>query len=84
MIFNWVCYSTIPKFDGRPGNICENVVYFHCHNPDLFLKEFSKSLTDHAYTWYMNLKPGTVHDWEDLVSFFNTKFCCAKSQVYVG
>lgn len=38
------------------------------------LKEFSKSLIDKAYTWYVNLKPGSVGDWEHLVSMFNTKF----------
>ena len=27
---------------------------------DLKLKEFSKSLTKKAYTWYVNLTPGSI------------------------
>lgn len=36
--------------------------------------EFSKSLKDQGYTWDDNLKPGSVHDGEHLVSLFNIKF----------
>lgn len=32
----------------------------YAHNTDLFLREFSKFLTDRVYTWYINLKPGAV------------------------
>ncbi|OVA08654.1 hypothetical protein BVC80_1613g33 [Macleaya cordata] len=28
---------------------------------DLRLREFSKSLTGRAYTWYNNLKPNSIH-----------------------
>lgn len=66
----------VPKFqklDGQKGKTKEHVVRFfgsmgfHAHDTDLFLGEFSKSLTDRAYTRYINLKPCMVHDWEHLV-----------------
>lgn len=34
----------------------------------LDMREFSKSLTNWAYTWYVNLKSGSVHHREHLVS----------------
>lgn len=33
------------------------------HDTELCLREFSKSLTNRAYTWYVNWKPISVHDW---------------------
>lgn len=36
------------------------------------LQKILKVLNERAYTYYVNLKPGT--DWEHLVSLFNTKF----------
>lgn len=48
------------------------------HDATVCLKEFSKSLTDRAYTWYVNLKLGSVRDFEHLVSLFNSKFFCAE------
>lgn len=50
------------KFDGRKGNTKEHVSRFldllgkYAKDPELCLREFSKSLTDRAYTWYFNLK----------------------------
>lgn len=41
---------------------------------DLCLKDFSKSLTDRAYTSYANLKPSTICDWGDIMSLLNAKF----------
>lgn len=52
----------------------------------LYLRKFSKSLTDRAYTWYDNLKPGSVRDCEHLVSLFFCaeehilKFFCAEAK----
>lgn len=31
-------------------------------------------LTNRAYTWYVNRRTGSVHDWKHLASLFNTKF----------
>lgn len=36
---------------------------------DLPIKQFSKSLADWVYTWYVNLKAVLIHDWEHLVFF---------------
>lgn len=44
----------------------------------LRLWEFLKSLRDHVHTWYLNLKPGYIHDWVHIVSTFNTKFFIAE------
>lgn len=60
--------SNFQKFNGRRGNTIEHVSRFidamgpFAHNPELRLREFSKSLTDRAYTWYLNLKPGSIQD----------------------
>lgn len=64
----WAC-SSLPRF----------------HKPlsprmELCFSKFSKSLTDRAYTWYINLKPRTIHDWEHMVSTFNTKFFYAEAK----
>ncbi|CAL5345640.1 unnamed protein product [Camellia sinensis] len=40
----------------------------------LRLREFSKSLTDQAYSWYVNLAPNSVRNWEEMVNKFHTKF----------
>lgn len=44
------------------------------NNKSLCVKEFSKFLTDRAYTWYASLKPSMVHDLLHFVSHFNSKF----------
>lgn len=68
------------KFDGHKGNTKEHVARFldsigkYAKDQKLYLREFSKSLTDRAYTWYLSLKLGTIQDWEHMVSAFNTKF----------
>lgn len=74
------------KFDGHKGNTREHVSHFlyslekYAKDPELCLKEFSKSLTDRAYTWYLNLKPGTIQDWDHMVATFNTKFFFAEAK----
>ncbi|CAL9021274.1 unnamed protein product [Prunus brigantina] len=63
-------------FDGRNGSPKEHVNRFidalgpHASDHNLCLREFSKSLTDRAYTWYTTLAPGSVCNWEDLASKF--------------
>lgn len=70
------------KFDGKKG-------YSHEYCPiyallglldsiQNFLPEFFKSLTDRAYTWYVNLLSWLVHDWENLVSLFHALHILAK------
>ena len=41
---------------------------------DLFLREFSKSLCNWAYTWYISLKSGSIPTWDDMVDVFCTKY----------
>ncbi|KAI5351846.1 hypothetical protein L3X38_004737 [Prunus dulcis] len=38
------------------------------------LREFSKSLTDRAYTWYTTLAQGFIYSWEDLSSRLCKKY----------
>lgn len=74
---------TVPnfqRFDGRKRNTIEHISLFidamwpFAHDPELCLRKFSKSLTDRAYAWYLNLKPGSIQDWDQLVTLFNAKF----------
>lgn len=50
------------------------------HNLEFCLREFSKSLTDRTYVWYLNLKPGSIQDWDHLVTLFNDKFFCDEAR----
>ncbi|XP_028062254.1 uncharacterized protein LOC114265633 [Camellia sinensis] len=74
---------TVPKFvhfDGRKGNAREHVLRFldalgvHREDRNLRIREFSKSLTDRAFSWYANLAAGFISSWEDLVKKFYIKF----------
>lgn len=74
---------TVPKFTkfhGKQGNARENVVRFietlgiHGLNHVLWLREFSKSLTDQTYSWYVNLAPNSIKSWEEMVNKFHAKF----------
>lgn len=47
------------------------------YDDTLCIWEFSKSLTNRAYTQYINLKPGSIRDYVLLVSLLNSKFFCA-------
>lgn len=80
---------TVPnfqRFDSRKGNTIEHVSRFSAamgplaHNPEQCLREFSKSLTNRAYVWFLNLKPGSNHDWDYLVTLFNAKFFCGEAK----
>ena len=52
------------QYDGRKGNVVEHVSKFidtlglYAADENLCLREFSKSLCDRAYTWYIGLKLG--------------------------
>ena len=54
------------KFDGKKGNAREHVIGFlddlgvYASDHKLRLKEFSKSLTDRAYSWFVNLPAGSI------------------------
>lgn len=50
------------------------------HNPELCLREFSKSLTNRAYVWNLNLKHGSIQDWDHLVTLFHAKLFCDEAK----
>ncbi|XP_028104160.1 uncharacterized protein LOC114303224 [Camellia sinensis] len=75
------------KFDGKQGNAREHVVRFietlgvHGSDHSLRLREFSKSLTERAYSWYVNLAPNSIKSWEEMVNKFHTKFFQVQEKV---
>ncbi|KAH7836714.1 hypothetical protein Vadar_004662 [Vaccinium darrowii] len=75
------------KFDGKEGNAQEHMVCFietlgaFSGDTNLRLREFSKSLTNRAYTWCVNLTPYSVASWEDMVSRFYTKFFQTREKI---
>ena len=68
------------QYDGRKGSVVEHVNKFidtldpYTANKDLCLREFSKSLYDRAYTWYIGLKLGSIPTWDDMVDVFCIKY----------
>ena len=71
---------TFVQYDGKRGSAIEHVSKFintldpYAAGKDLCLQEFSKSLCDCAYTWYTDLKPGSIPTWDDMVDVFCTKY----------
>ena len=68
------------SYDGRKGNTIKHVGKFldtmgqYAGNEELCLREFSKSLTDRASTWYTKLPPGSIWTWDEMVNGFCSKF----------
>ena len=50
---------------------------------ELCLREFLKSLTDRAYTWYSTLQPNSIPTWEDMVEGFCTKYFHGEEMVTI-
>ncbi|KAA8536876.1 hypothetical protein F0562_029354 [Nyssa sinensis] len=75
------------RFDGKRGSFYEHVHRFieslntHASDQNICLREFSKSLTDRAYTWYRKLPEGSIRNWEDLVQKFHAKFFHVEEKV---
>lgn len=69
-----------PKYDGMVGDAREHIRRYvgaliaRSHNHELRLREFSKSLEGHAFTWYTSLLPGSVLSWNDMATQFMKKF----------
>ncbi|XP_024178185.1 uncharacterized protein LOC112184129 [Rosa chinensis] len=65
---------TFTLFDGRKGSPKEHISQFidalgpHASNHNLRLREFSKTLTDRAYTWYTTLAPGSIRNWDEMAA----------------
>ena len=74
------------KFYGKRGNAKEYVVGFlddlgvYASDQELKMREFSKSLTDRAYSWFVSLPANSIHTWEELVTTFYTKFFVAETK----
>ena len=68
------------QYDGRKGTAIEYVSKFidtlgpYAVDKDLCFQEFSKSLCNNAYTWYISLKLGSIPTWDDMVDVFCTKY----------
>ena len=80
---------TFALYDGRKGNAVEHVSKFmdsmgpFTGDRELCLREFSKSLTDRAYTWYSTLQPNSIPTWEDMVESFFTKYFHGEEKVTI-
>ena len=76
--------------DGRKGSAVKHVSKFidtfgpYAADENLCLWEFSKSLCDRAYTWYIGLKPGSILTWDDMVDVFCTKYFHGKERVMLA
>ena len=74
-------------FNGKKGSAKEHLLKFietlevYGLDDDLKLKEFSKSLTEKAYTWYVNLPPGSVDSWGSMCKMFLEKFFSTQERV---
>ena len=74
-------------FNGKRGSAKEHLLKFietlevYGFDDDLKLKEFSKSLTEKAYTWYVNLPPGSVDSWGTMCKMFLEKFFSTQERV---
>ncbi|XP_026433779.1 uncharacterized protein LOC113331266 [Papaver somniferum] len=53
----------------------------YAQDESLCMREFPKSLTDNAFTWYDNLKPGSISSWPSMVQLFLKKFYSAQRRV---
>lgn len=77
-------------FDGRKGSPREHISRFidalrpHASDHNLRLREFSKTLTDRAYTLYTTLAQGSIHTWKDMASKFCKKYFEHKERVTIS
>ena len=68
------------QYDGRKESAVKHVSKFintlgpYAVDEDLCLWEFSKSLCDRAYTWYISLKSGSIPTWDGMVDVFCIKY----------
>ena len=78
---------TFSLYDGRRGNALEHVNKFidtmglYASDSELCLHEFSKSLFDKAYSWYITIPTGSIESWEDIVECFCVKYYQEQEEV---
>ena len=71
---------TFTQYDARKGSTIEHVSKIidtlgpYATDEDLCLREFLKSLCDRVYTWYTDLKLGSILMWDNMVDVFYTKY----------
>ena len=71
---------TFSQDNGKKGRAIKHVSKFidtqepYVRDEDLCLRDFLKSLSDLAYTWYTGLKPGSIPTWDDMVEVFYSKY----------
>ncbi|KAK7244906.1 hypothetical protein RIF29_39735 [Crotalaria pallida] len=76
------------KFDGT-GSAREHIMTFlddlgiYSQDKHLRLREFSKSLTGRAFTWYTKLRPTSINTWEEMVAEFCNKFLEEESVLHI-
>ena len=81
---------TFKVYNEKMGNARGHVIQFiddlgiYSHDNELRLREFSKSLTDRAYSWYANLSLGNIKSWDDMVSQLCGKFFTLENRVSPG
>ena len=69
-----------PKYGDLVGNAREHIRRYvdaltaHSHDHELRLREFSKSLEGHAFTYYTSLFPGSILSKNDMATQFMKKF----------
>lgn len=75
------------KFDGKKVHAREHIFGFlynldlYANDHDLKMKEFSKSLTNLAYSWFVKLLARSVYSWDKLVAAFCTSFFVAQWKI---
>ena len=75
------------RFNGRNGSVVEHVSRFiHTMDPDigdkeLCLREFTKSVVDRAYTWYITLRLGSIKTWDEMMERFCAKYYPGEDKV---
>ncbi|KAJ1403687.1 Ribonuclease H domain [Sesbania bispinosa] len=76
------------KFDGT-GSAREHLMCFlddlgvHRDNKGLRMKEFSKSISGRAFTWYVKLCPRSIQMWEELATEFCGKFLEEEDAIHI-
>ncbi|KAJ1379609.1 Retrotransposon gag domain [Sesbania bispinosa] len=76
------------KFNGT-GNARKHLMCFlndlgiHRDDKGLRLKEFSKSLAERAFTWYVKLRPRSIRTWEELPAEFYEKFLEGEGAIHI-
>lgn len=71
---------TFRQYGSRDGNPREHIQRFleelepYTTNDSLCLREFPKSLSHQAYSWYYRLDKSNIYDWETMSKLFLSKF----------